>query len=112
MRRFLDAGADPNAAGDGNVYSVLHEASSRGHEDVASELVDGGADIDKTNDLGETPLMVAAFKGYSGVVRRLLALGADHAVAGTGWNCEGKTALEMAEGSFHEETAAVLREWS
>ena len=39
-----------------------------------------------------------------------MALGADHAVTGTGWNCEGKTALEMAEGSFHEETAAVLRD--
>ena len=49
---------------------------------------------------------------WCAVVRRLLELGADHTPVGTGWWCEGKTALELAGAEDKEEAAAVLREWA
>ena len=56
-----------------------------------------GTDLNWADSDGATPLMVAAYNGRSGVVRRLLELGADHTVVGTGWEFEGKTALDLAE---------------
>ena len=82
-----------------------------GHEEAVAALAEGGADLDKAS-VGETPLMNAAAKGHSGVVRRLLELGADHTPVGTMYEYEGKTALELAEEKGKEEAAAVLREWA
>ena len=69
-----------------------------GREEVVGALAEGGADLDKANNLGATPLMQAAYHyGNSGVVRRLLELGADHTAVGTGGDYEGKTALELPD---------------
>eukprot|EP01048_Picozoa_sp_COSAG05_P006543 COSAG05_NODE_429_length_9889_cov_11.904290_2_plen_698_part_00 len=58
------------------------------------------------------PLMLAADQGNGPTIRRLLALGADHAEVGNGGPFDGKTALEVAEAAGQEEAAAVLREWA
>ena len=40
-------------------------------------LVSRGADVDRANDRGQTPLAGAVFKGYGEVVRELFEAGAD-----------------------------------
>ena len=52
------------------------------------ESLTAGAQPDAREGNGWTPLMEAAFGGHSGVVRRLLELGADHAAVGTGGDTE------------------------
>ena len=71
VRVLLAAGTDPDAA-DGNGWTALWWAAMRGHEEAVGALAEGGADLDKTSDVGESPLMAAARNGQSGVVRRLL----------------------------------------
>eukprot|EP01045_Picozoa_sp_COSAG04_P012318 COSAG04_NODE_825_length_10050_cov_15.525676_2_plen_1515_part_00 len=83
-----------------------------GLEDIVAALAEGGADLDKANEDGTTPLMTAADVGQSGAVRRLLELGVDHTAVCTGGRYKGKTALEVAEEKGKEEAAAVLREWA
>ena len=50
-----------------------------GHEEAVGALAEGGADLDKTDGEGATPLMEAMFSGMDGamdgVMRRLLELG-------------------------------------
>ena len=113
---LLAAGTDPDAA-DGIGGTALHWAAFNDHEEAVGALAEGGADLDKTNKNRTTPLMDAASKGHSGVARRLLELGADHTVVGTGDWYQGKTALMQAQlqqppSEGKEEAAAVLREWA
>eukprot|EP01045_Picozoa_sp_COSAG04_P023940 COSAG04_NODE_2922_length_3381_cov_62.270871_5_plen_176_part_00 len=112
VRVLLAAGADPDAVGGLFRNTALRFAAQEGHEEAVGALAEGGADLDKAGNDGETPLMQAAYFGHSGVVRRLLELGADHTAVGTGWEYEGKTALELAEARGKEEAAAVLRDWA
>ena len=108
VRVLLAAGTDPDAV-DGRGRTVLYLAVDNDHEEAVGALAEGGADLDKANTFnGATPLMEAAHNGHSGVVRRLLELGADHTAVDYG----GKTALEVAEAKGEEEAAAVLREWA
>eukprot|EP01045_Picozoa_sp_COSAG04_P021598 COSAG04_NODE_2341_length_4295_cov_5.618061_3_plen_810_part_00 len=116
VRVLLAAGTDPDAA-DG---VALHWAAGAGCEEAVGALAEGGADLDKPDDNGATALMYAAgggsvdaaYNGHISVVRRLLELGANHLVIGTGWEYKGKTAQEHAEQKGKEEAAAVLREWA
>ena len=55
--------------------------------------------------------MAAAYYGHSGVVRRLLELGADHTAVATDGPWKGKTALELAEARGKEEAADVQLMW-
>ena len=113
-------GGGARAAGGGDRSgrrTALHLATAAGHEEAVEALVEGGADLDKVDSAGgATPLMIAAWDGSISVVRRLLALGADHTAVGTKYQYEGKTALEVAEDKSREdkgnvEAACVLREW-
>ena len=83
-------------------------------------LTEASADISLTDHDGLTPLMKAAEACETAAVRRLLALGADHAVVATGEAYEDLTALDLADGEEgledddpddHVELVAVLREW-
>ena len=114
-RQLLEAGAQPNLA-DKNGETALHHACSAGDEVVAA-LAEGGADLNRTDNDGLTPLMKAAEACETAVVRRLLALGADHAVVATGEAYEDLTAVDLADGGGGEdedeqaELVGVLREW-
>ena len=52
--------------------STLIEALMRGYLEVAKCLIDRGADVNKANDVGETPLYQASMNGHLEVVRALL----------------------------------------
>jgi ankyrin repeat protein len=57
-------------------------AAYHGHADAVRALLERGAEADRINDRGQTPLAGAVFKGEEAVIRVLLDGGADPA-AGT-----------------------------
>ena len=59
----------------GNTLLML--AAYHGHADTVAFLVESGADLDRTNDRGQSPLGGAVFKNFLPVVQRLVAAGAD-----------------------------------
>lgn len=52
-------------------------AAYAGHAEVTQILIDKGADFNRPNDLGQSPLAGAVFKGYDNVVQVLVAAGAN-----------------------------------
>jgi ankyrin repeat protein len=54
-------------------------AAYHGHPDTVRALTDRGADVNRVNDRGQTPLAGAVFKGEDEVVELLVAAGADPA---------------------------------
>lgn len=89
VRALLAAGADPQRAQDDD-FTPLEWAVLGLHTEAAEALLAGGADADGPG----APLVLAADRGALGVVRALLAHGADPARRDE----EGQTALEAAEG--------------
>lgn len=76
LAAYLEAGVPielTNARGDG----LLMLAAYHGHRDATKVLLDHGADPNKANDDGQTPLAGAVFKAEPDIVRDLLAAGAD-----------------------------------
>ena len=73
---LLDAGADPNAAGDGG-RTALMSSSFRGDQSKIQVLVSAGADINQRDDEGRTPLYYAASAGDIDTITMLVELGAD-----------------------------------
>lgn len=57
-------------------------AAYHGHAEAVRALLERGAEADRINDRGQTPLAGAVFKGEEAVIRVLLDGGADPA-AGT-----------------------------
>ncbi len=68
-------------------------------------LLDAGAEVNAATQKGNTPLHVAAYKGYGGTTRLLLARGADRAAR----NSQGETAAELAERYQQAAIVAILR---
>ena len=80
----------------------------RGHLECAKALLGAGADINKQNNDGWTPLMEVATHGYIEVVRELLKQGAKKDLKSN----DGKTAYDLADeyaDSNKEEIKALLR---
>lgn len=80
VKMLIDAGADPNAPATGGTFSEtpLHWAASSDDMDVASVLIDGGADIEVLGGsiAGGTPLDNAVGYGCWDVARLLVQRGA------------------------------------
>jgi ankyrin repeat protein len=73
--------------------------------EVIDILLDAGADVNVRTAKGNTPLHVAAYKGYAGTVQLLLARGASR----TARNMQGQTPEDLA-GLYHQEgIVAILR---
>lgn len=89
----LSAGDDPNA-GDVNGFTPLHFAAQERAADVARVLLDHGADVDRANVHGNTPLFTAVFnsRGDGSVIGLLRAHGADPLRE----NDSGRTPLGLA----------------
>lgn len=106
VRVLLDRGADPNLWATGGLHvQPLHSAVAGSHEDVARMLIEGGAEIDRAQGEGYTPLMGAAQNGLRRTVDLLLALGADPRT----YNVDILTAADLAERSGHAGIAATIR---
>jgi len=58
-------------------YTGLLAAAARGDTDRIEALIARGAKVDERDDLGRTPLHVAAYGGHHGPMRALVAAGAD-----------------------------------
>jgi ankyrin repeat protein len=83
--------------------TALHHASYEDDLEHADALIRGGADVNAANDLGVTPLWLAAQNGSEPMARRLLAAGANPNLALT----SGETPVMVAARSGH---AAVVEQ--
>ena len=124
MRLLLDRGADPTIYSDDNITPLMAAAgiSWASNQDRASEeqvldavrllVEESGADVNFENDLGETAMHAAAYRGANSVVQYLFERGARLDVVAV----DGRTPLTVADGveygnSFaaHPQTAVLLR---
>jgi len=90
VRLLLDNGAEPNGGVSG--YSFLKTAIDHQNLEMLRALLKAGADPDKRIYRPESPLMIAAWKGYTDMLEALLKAGADPDFQLT----NGQTALVMA----------------
>lgn len=76
--RLIRMGYDPNAQ-DEQGWTPLHFAAQEWSEAAAHVLIDNGADVDRTDSHGNTPLWRAVFssKARGELINLLLAAGAD-----------------------------------
>ena len=108
IQLILDAGADPNQQPDKCQIPILHcatESHYSGSLGVSKMLVEAGADIEATNSNGWTPLLLAAKKGETRIIRFLLDVGANAAVKE---QKTGRGALQWAAITGHLEAVHLL----
>lgn len=117
MTLLLDHGANPNAIVHDSVDPLKNGCTALhlmipGFEDDAQKiaalnlLLGHGAEINRRNSRGETPLFIAAYLGTPAVIRALLAAGADAAIK----DAEGRTPLAVSDEAKKTENTAALRE--
>jgi ankyrin repeat protein len=90
VKLLLENGADPNGKKP-NGEPVLFSAAQK-HAEIIAPLVNAGANINATNTVGSTALIMAAYYGNVDSVLALLSLGARVGAKTT----EGFTALQVA----------------
>lgn len=103
-RARLDEGADPNTGKFKYNGPLLKIAAEQGYRAMVELLLDRGAEIEATDDLGRRPLLSAACYGRLDVVRFLLDRGAD--IDGDDW-CD-HTALSEAALHGHRHVVEFL----
>jgi ankyrin repeat protein len=103
VRALLDKGAKVNQPG----WTALHYAAASGDAAIAQLLIERGAKLDALSPRPSgavTPLMMAAREGQDGIVRLLLAKGANAGLK----NTEGFTAAQLAKQAGHDKVAGLL----
>lgn len=103
VRALLDKGAQVNQPG----WTALHYAAASGDAAIAQLLIERGAKLDALSPRRSgavTPLMMAAREGQDGIVRLLLAKGANAGLK----NTEGFTAAQLAKQAGHDKVAGLL----
>lgn len=103
-REWLDAGLDPNFVAD-RIGTGLMIGAWTGNIPLMEVFVARGADIHRTNSVGETALLHAAWRGQTAAVHWLLARGAKVDREGAEWS-----ALHYAAFAGHGETTQFLLE--
>ena len=87
-----------------DLNSKLFKAIKEGNETTTKLLLDSGADINKADNDGWTPLYIAAQNGYVEIVKLLLDSGADKDKADE----DGRTPLFTAAGKGHDACVKLL----
>lgn len=64
VESLIKAGANVNSK-DACYGSPLHHAAGAGEDKIAELLLQNGSDVDALNNLGDTPILVAAVNGKS-----------------------------------------------
>lgn len=101
LAEYIDHGVAVDMVNqEGNSFLML--AAYAGHADLVSALVERGADVNKLNDRGQSPLAGAIFKKEDAVVEALLAAQADP-------HCGSPTAIETARMFGREDLLERLR---
>ena len=75
VKRLLADGSDPKDNTDG--FTALHFAAAEGYKEIATLLIDAGADVNATNNFNNRPLHFAAGEGHQDIIALLLAKGAE-----------------------------------
>ena len=100
---LIAQGADINAQTK-NGFTALFHTCIQGDDELAKLLIDSGADVNARED-GNTPLMIAAFRGHLNVVKLLLENGADSKAT----DDTGKlTASNMARGASRQQIIQLI----
>jgi ankyrin repeat protein len=95
LAAYLDAGVPVNLTNTkGDTLVML--AAYYGHEATVAELIDHGADVDRPNNRGQTPLAGAVFKNETTIMELLLEADADP-LAGSPSALETARFFERAE---------------
>ena len=85
---------------------ALFRAVREGNTDMVKSLVSGpGAEVNPTDERGNTPLLEAARFGHEDIARVLIAAGANLNAK----DRDGKTALMLAVQGDHDEVVRVLK---
>ena len=105
---MTDANSDPNDVNnqDDGGWTPLHHAAYRGQSDIATMLMNSGANFEIKNEWGRTPLHIAASQGMSEIATLLMDAGANLDVK----NDWGNTPLHYAAYDGKREVAILLIE--
>ncbi|MBX9742654.1 MAG: ankyrin repeat domain-containing protein [Chthoniobacterales bacterium] len=108
LRTMLEHQLPANLA-DHQGNTLLMLAAYHDHPQTVQLLLDFGAEPDRRNDRGQTPLAGVAFKGYAAVAAILLAAGADPlASQGVGAMEKEMTPLDFAKMFARTEVQSLL----
>src|SRR5215813_5659937 len=103
---LIAAGADVNAVAKNEMrVAPLHAAAAAHQLELATMLVERGADVNARQESDFTPLQEAAATGQVEMIKLFLSHGADVAAR----NQQGKTALDYAIESGHKEAEEILK---
>lgn len=98
VTQLVKQGADPNQHAGTNDWPVLMHAVHKHQLATAAALLDAGANPNRGNPKGYTPLMMAAGYGQADMVKLLLARGANARAA----DDRGATALDYARDGVND----------
>ena len=105
VRLLLEQGSDKNQVGGSFKMTALSVAAAQNdHLAIVQYLVEQGADMEKADNHGWTPLISASSRGCIDVVRYLLEQGANRDKA----NNNGETSLHYAALNGHLEITKLL----
>ena len=88
----------------GHDSTALCMAAWQGHNNVVNILIGKGADLEKVDKIGWTPLILAAMRGQKDVIQLLLHKGANTNIEGK----YGETPLHYAAAYGHPDVVQVL----